>query len=228
MSNTNPRYTLYCAPNTYAMGVHAILEETGADYRIEWVKLFADVPDPAFIAASPHGRVPALVGPDGAVFESGAMALYLAEKYPEAKLLIEAGDSRRGRFLQWMHYLASTLQPDVTLQFHPEFYCQDECTKAALKQAALNRLDKVLQVIDEALNPGPWFFGDRLTVVDFCFAMQAVWPQIYPGSIRDYPNISDMVDRFIARSSARKVLIVHEEAWAGAHGSSGGMNSDPA
>lgn len=228
MSSTSPRYTLYCAPNTYAMGVHAILEEIGADYRVEWVELFSDVPDPAFIAASPHGRVPALVGPDGAVFESGAIALYLAEKHPQANLLIEVGDSRRGRFLQWMHYLASTLQPEVMLQFHPEFYFEDEATKAALKQASLNRLQKVLQVIDEALEPGPWFFGDRLTVVDFCFAMQAVWPQIYPVSIRDYPNISDMVDRFIARPPARKVLIVHEETWAGAHGSSGGMNSDPA
>jgi glutathione S-transferase len=225
MSNANPRYTLYCAPNTYAMGVHAILEETGADYRVEWVKLFSDTPDRAFIAASPHGRVPALAGPDGAVFESGAIALYLAEKHPQANLLIDAGDSRRGHFLQWMHYLASTLQPEVMLQFHPEFYFEEESTKAALKQASLKRLDKVLQVIDEALDPGPWFFGDRLTIVDFCFAMQAVWPQIYPGSIRDYPNIADMVDRFIDRPSARKVLIMHEETWAGAHGSSGGMNN---
>ncbi len=228
MSNANPRYTLYCAPNTYAMGVHAILEETGADYRVEWVKLFSDAPDRGFIAASPHGRVPALTGPDGAVFESGAIALYLAEKHPQANLLIEAGDSRRGHFLQWMHYLASTLQPDVMLQFHPEFYFEDEAGKAALKQASLKRLHKVLQVIDEALDPGPWFFGDRLTVVDFCFAMQAVWPQIYPGLIHDYPHIAAMVDRFIDRTSARKVLIMHEETWAGANGSSSGMNSHSA
>lgn len=228
MSSTNSKYILFCAPNTYAMAVHAILEEIGVDYRVEWVTLFSDEPDPAFIAASPHGRVPALVGPDGAVFESGAIALYLAEKHPQAKLLIEVEDSRRGRFLQWLHYLASTLQPEVILQFHPEFYFENEGAKAALKEASLNRLGKVLQVIDEALEPGPWFFGDRLTIVDCCFAMQAIWPQIYPVSIRDYPNISDMVDRFIARPSARKVLIVHEETWAGANGSSGGMNAHPA
>lgn len=210
------------------MGVHAILEEIGADYRLEWVKLFADEPDPAFIAASPHCRVPALLGLHGAVFESGAIALYLAEQHPKANLLIEPGDSRRALFLQWMHYLASTLQPDVMLQFHPEFYFQDEVTKAALKQASLNRLHKVLHVIDEALGSGPWFFGDRLTIVDFCFAMQAVWPQIYPGSIRDYPNINKMVDGFIARPSARKVLIAHEEAWAGANENCGGINSIPA
>ena len=225
MSNTPPRYTLYCAPNTYAMGVHAILEETGADYRVEWVKLFSDTPDRAFIAASPHGRVPALAGPDGAVFESGAIALYLAEKHPQANLLIEVETAVAVTSCNGCTIWLRPCNLKSCFSFTRSSTLRTRARKAALKQASLKRLDKVLQVIDEALDPGPWFFGDRLTIVDFCFAMQAVWPQIYPGSIRDYPNIADMVDRFIDRPSARKVLIMHEETWAGAHGSSGGMNN---
>lgn len=210
-----PEYTLFCAPNSYAMGVHAVLEETGVDYDVRWVKLFQEKPDPEFLAASPHARVPALLGPEGTMFESGAIALYLAERHPEPPLSVEPDDPRRGRLLQWMHYLAATLQPDVMLQFHPEMYFADEADQTALKDASMVRLDKILRIIDGALSPGPWFLGETLTVADFCFAMQAVWPEIYPGSVGDYPNIERMVTRLLERRSARKVLSVHEAQRAG-------------
>jgi len=192
------------------MGVHVVLEEIGADYEVRWVRLFSDTPDPDFLLVSPHARVPALLGPDGALFESGAIALYLAERHPDTGLTVAPEHPLRGQFLQWMHYLAATLQPDVMLQFHPEMYFPDQTEQVALKQASMRRLDKVLQVIDTALSPGPWFLGETLTAVDFCFAMQAVWPEIYPDSISDYPNIARMVDRFLQRPSAQKIISLHD------------------
>ena len=203
-------YTLFCAPNSYAMGVHAILEETGVQYNVRWVELFRDSPDPDFLAASPHARVPALQGPQGTLFESGAIALYLAERHPGAGLSIELGHPMRGQFLQWMHYLAATLQPDVTLQFHPEMYFAAETDQIALKQTSMQRLGKVLQVIETALSPGPWFLGEDLSVIDFCFGMQAVWPEIYPNSVHEYPNIERMVQRLSTRPSVQKVLASHK------------------
>lgn len=213
-----PHYTLFCARNSYAMIVHAMLEEVGADYDVRWVELFSESPDPDFQAASPHLRVPALTGPDGALFETGAIALYLAERHPQAGLVIPPGDPRRGKFLQWIHYLASTLQPDVMIQYHPEFYFDGADDRQRLRKASMIRLARVLEVIDDALDPGPYFFGDQLTVCDFCLAMQAVWPVIYPGSIADYPNIERHVAVVTGRASAAKVLIMNEETWAGAPG----------
>lgn len=207
--NARPEYTLFCAPNSYAMGVHAILEETGAEYDLRWVTLFSETPEVDFLAASPHARVPALLGPEGTLFESGAIAMYLAERHPEAELSIEPGHPLRGPYLQWIHYLAATLQPDVMLQFHPELYFSNKADQAALKQASMQRLDKVLRVIDTALSPGPWFLGETLSVADFCFGMQAIWPEIYPSSISAYPNITQMVERLLARTSARKVTEIH-------------------
>ena len=63
-------YRLYSAPNTYAMGVHAVLEELGVPYELVQATLFSDAPDPYFLRVSPHGRVPALVDETGPVFES--------------------------------------------------------------------------------------------------------------------------------------------------------------
>ena len=203
-------YRLYVSPNTYAMAAHAILEEIGADYEPYWVEIFTEKPDPAFLAASPHARVPALADEHGSLCESGAVALYLAERHPEAGLMIPVGDPRRGAFLQWLSYLSSTLQPDVILQFHPEFYFTEAADQERLTAASHKRLDGVLKTLDNALDPGPYFFGEQLTILDFCFALQAVWDEIFPGSIDDYPNIKRLVETMSARPSVRRVLGEHQ------------------
>ncbi len=202
-------YRLYSAPNTYAMSAHAVLEELGVPYELVNVTLFSDAPDPDFLRVSPHGRVPALVDEHGPVFESGAIALYLAERHPQAELAIPIGDPHRAAFLQWLFYLSSTLQSEVLIQFHPEFYFEDADDRARLQAASMKRLAKILATIDAALAPGPFFFGDRLTVCDICLATQAVWPEIYPGTIQDHPALKRAVDLVTARPAVARVLRRH-------------------
>ena len=102
-----------------------------------------------------------------------------------------------------------TLQPDVIIQFHPGFYAADAEAQAKLKAASLQRLRRTLQTLDEALDPGPYFFADRLTVCDFGLAMQAIWPEIYPGSIDDHRNLKRLVDRVTERPAVQRVLTHH-------------------
>ena len=203
-------YTLYCAPDTYAMCAHAVLEEVSADYSVHWVKLFTDTPDPAFLAASPHCRTPALRGPDGTVFETGAVALYVAERHPETGLVIPPGDPRRGAFLQWFHYLASTLQPDVIIQYHPEFYHPQPALQEALKEASMARLSRVFETLDTALSEGPFLFGATPTVPDFILGTQALWDVIFPGGdISRYPNIARHRASLCERPSVQNMLAQH-------------------
>lgn len=204
-------YRLYSAPNTYAMSAQVALEEIGAAYELVTVTLFSQSPDPDFLAASPHGRVPALVDECGTVCETGAIALYLAERHPDAGLEIPLGDPRRARFLQWLFYLSSTLQPDVILQFHPEFYYADPEDQRRLKAASLGRLANVLAILDQALVPGPYFFGEQLTVCDLCLATQAIWPEIYPRSIDDYPNLKRAVEAVTQRPAVAKIIALYRE-----------------
>ena len=204
-------YRLYSAPNTYAMSAQAILEELGESYEVITVTLFSQTPDPGFLAASPHGRVPALVDEHGTVCETGAIALYLAERHPEAGLAIPPGDPRRARFLQWLFYLSSTLQPDVILQFHPEFYCADPRDQRRLKATSLGRLANVLAILDGALARGPYFFAEQMTVCDLCLALQAIWPEIYPRTLDDYPNLRRSVETVVRRPAVAKVIARHRE-----------------
>lgn len=204
-----PDYTLFCAPDTYAMGAHAVLEETGAAYVVHWVELFADTPDPAFLAASPHCRTPALSGQDGTVFETGAVAMYIAERHPVAELVIPEGDPRRGRFLQWFHYLASTLQPEVLMLYHPEFHASDPVQQDALKTAAKARLSDIFTVLDEALSEGPYFFGDRPCIVDFLLGTQTIWDVLFADGIETYPAIARQRRALLARASVQRMLEQH-------------------
>jgi len=203
-------YTLFCAPDTYAMSAHAVLEEVGADYTLRWVQLFADRPDPEFLAASPHCRTPALQGPDGPVFETGAVALYVAERHGGAGLVIPPGDPQRGVFLQWLHYLATTLQPEVLIQFHPEFHHRDPALQAELKAASMARLGVIHATLDRALAQGPFFCGTVPTVPDFILALQTIWDEIFPaGGISAYPHLARHRAEICARPAVQRILALH-------------------
>ncbi len=204
-------YRLYSSPDTYAMSAHAILEELGVPYELVSVRLFSDDPDPDFLAASPHARVPALTDAHGSICETGAIALYLADRHPEAGLAVPADDPRRARFLQWLFYLSSTLQPEVLIQFHPEFHFPDPGDQARFRAASLERLGTILDTLDRALSPGPYFFGDRLTVCDICLATQAIWSEIFPGTIDDHPHLKRSVERVTARPAVARVIARHRE-----------------
>ena len=202
-------YTLYAAPNTYAMSVHAILEEVKANYDVKWIEIFTDKPDPTFRSISPHCRSPALMTPDGGIFETGAIAMYLGEKFPKFNLIIKPEDPRRGVFLQWFYYLGTTLQPDVMIQFHPEFYTKNKETAAELQKASLIRLSQVFKILDEALQEGPYFFGDELTILDFLLAMQTTWTEIFPNGINQYKNLNRHMQTITDRNAVRSILIKH-------------------
>jgi len=202
-------YRLFAWPTSYAMGVHALLADLDLEYEVQWVKILTDDLDADFARISPHGRVPVLETPDGAVFEAGAIAHYLGERHADGSLVIPPHDRQRGLFLQWMSYLGTTLQPDVMIQFHPELYFEDAATRARFKTASMSRLTKVLSVIDEALDPGPYFFGEQRTVVDYVFALQAVWPEIYPDNLDAYPAIKRQVRTMLERPAVHAVYDMH-------------------
>ena len=85
--------------------------------------------DPAFLAFSPNGKIPALVGPDGAgagqrvtVFETGAILLYLAEKFGR---FIPAGVAGRAEALEWLFFQCSNLGPMLGQATHFRRYAAE-------------------------------------------------------------------------------------------------------
>jgi len=104
---------LYWCERTRAVRAVWMMEELGVPYE----RVRIDIRDeqsrahPAFRAASPMGKVPALE--DGAVriWDSGAICAYLADQYPAAKLAPPIGSPDRGAYLMWLMYTNSVIEP---------------------------------------------------------------------------------------------------------------------
>lgn len=109
-------------------------------------------------ALAPTGLIPVLETPDGPLFETGAILLWLADRH--GGLAPAPGDPDRGDFLKWLVFTSNTLHADMKGLFHPERYAgNDPAGVRAQTEArilrALGLLDTVLTVRPAWCRPGP-------------------------------------------------------------------------
>ena len=144
-----------------------MLEEVGLPYMAEGVDISADAQfDPAFLAISPNNKIPAIVdhdtaGGEQAVFESGAILTYLAQK--SGRLLPSAGPAHWAT-LQWLHWSVGGLGPMLG---QLNFFAVRSDQKAPL---AIDRFTKegkrLLGVLETRLAKTPYVAGDEYSIAD--------------------------------------------------------------
>jgi len=197
--------------NSYAMTTHLLLEELGIDYDLTWFNVHNPEEFPAdFLQLNPNARVPLLVTADGPIYESAATMMYLSEKH-NSHFMPAVGNPRRGQFLQWMFYLMSTFQPEVLIQFNAErYFPNDEAMQQALKSSSLEQLEYLWQIIDDALEPGPYFFGQEYSLCDMLFLMQAIWAENQPTKLSQFKNCLRMMKTAFQRPAVKRIIAIHE------------------
>jgi glutathione S-transferase len=109
----------------------------------------------------PHGKVPSIEHDGVLVHEMAAIAAYLNDAFPQARLGPPVGDPRRGPFLTWLVYYAGMLEPSAVSKF-----LRWEVPRGT---AAWVDLDEVLPHIDEALQRHPYIVGEEFTLADVLF-----------------------------------------------------------
>ena len=118
--------TLYTAATPNGHKISIALEELGLPYRLQVLDLSAgEQKQAAFVALCPNGRIPAIVDHDAedfAVFESGAILIYLAEKTGQ---LMPADPAGRSRVMQWLMFQMGGIGPmmgqaNVFYRYFPE------------------------------------------------------------------------------------------------------------
>lgn len=152
-----------------------VAEECGIEYDLHPVKPNTDdVRSSAFLAINPNGRVPALVDGDLVLFESAAIALYLARSVPSAGL-IPSDPADAGRHDQWLFWIMSELeQPLWTLAKHRN-RLPEELRVTGLEPACMYELDQHLAVLREALAGRDFLVGGHFTVADVFAAHTLMW-----------------------------------------------------
>jgi glutathione S-transferase len=187
---------LYYNPRSRAAIAKWMLDECDAKYDIVPIDFAkGEHKTPEFLEVNPAGKLPALVDGDTKVFEGAAICLYLADKFPEAKLAPRVGAPERGRYLSLMVYSTSQLEPSMG----------DELMKQpTLPQRGWTDFATVKKVVEGELGDGPYLFGDWFTAADIMIGSMFIWKRMFGGA-KDSPALEAYVDRLLARPKGMKM-----------------------
>lgn len=186
-----------------------MLEEVGLPYRVVGYDIFeGDHLTPAFGRINPNHKLPAIVDHDPAdggapfaVFESGAILQYLAEK--TGRFLAPVGRARSVA-IQWLTWQMAGLGPMGGQASHFLRYApagQDYATARYTRE-----LERLLQVLERRLAEAPYLAGD-----DYSIADMAVWPGraasfVVGVDIETYPAMQAWVERIRLRPAVTRAM----------------------
>ena len=164
------RLQLYSLPTPNGVKVSIMLEETGLPYEPHLVDFAADDQhSPGFESLNPNGKIPAILDPDGpggrplALFESGAILLYLAEKTGR---FLPADPTARWHAIQWVMFQMGGVGPMFgQVGFFVKFAGKDYEDKRP-RDRYVAEARRILGVMDGVLAGKNWFLGDDYTIAD--------------------------------------------------------------
>jgi GST-like protein len=209
------RLQLYSLPTPNGVKVSIMLEELGLPYEPHLVSFERnDQMSPEFLSLNPNNKIPAILdpnGPDGkplALFESGAILVYLADKTDS---LIAPGASGRYETLQWLMFQMGGIGPMFgQIGFFNRFAGKDYEDKRPL-QRYVDESKRLLSVLDRHLEGRDWIMGERYTIADI-----ATFPWIrnlvgfYEAGdlvgFDNFKNVKRVLERFLARPAVQRGL----------------------
>jgi glutathione S-transferase len=193
---------LYYFPGNASLAPHVLLEEAGADYELMLVDRNENAHKAEdYLKLNPPGRIPTLVDGDLVLFETGAVCLHIADKFPESGLAPAVGTTARSEFHKWLFYMATTIQPEILLYYYGDRHAVDESGAKAVKAAAEKRLGEMYGIMDETLGGGPWVMGEQYTLLDPYLYMVCRWARNFASPPRDLPNLKPWLARLSQRDS---------------------------
>jgi glutathione S-transferase len=198
-------YILYYSPGACSFSAHAALEQIGEPFELKKVDVNQgeNLTD-EYREINPRGRVPTLFDNGFRLTECAAILIYLATKHPAAGLLPPEDSPDRGKALEWLIYLASTLHPLYWGIWRPERVTSDRDADATIRKTAEIGLTEKYRAIDAHLEDRDFVVGDRLTAADLYLWVFARWGRVLPTATSDLPNLSRYLERIYAEPSVRR------------------------
>jgi len=208
---------LYSLPTPNGVKVSIALEELGLPYEPHLVSFATnDQLTPEFISLNPNNKIPAIIdpnGPDGrplALFESGAILIYLAEKTGQ---LLPTTPAARYETIQWLMFQMGGIGPMFgQLGFFHKFAGKDYEDKRPLERY-VGESKRLLGVLNQRLENREWVMGNEYTIADI-----AIFPWVrnligfYEAgelvNINKFPNVLRVLAAFIERPAVIKGLAI--------------------
>ncbi|ROH93337.1 glutathione S-transferase [Stagnimonas aquatica] len=211
------RIQLYSLPTPNGVKVSILLEETGLPYEAHKVDFASnDQLSPEFLSLNPNNKIPAILDPQGpggrplALFESGAILLYLADK---AGTFLPADPAGRYEAIQWLMFQMGGVGPMFgQLGFFHKFAGKDYEDKRP-RDRYVAESQRLLAVLERQLDGRDWLLGKDYSIADI-----ATFPWVrnligFYGAgelvrIQNYPNVLRVLDAFLARPAVQRGLSI--------------------
>lgn len=193
---------LYYAPGACSVGIHVILEETGAPYEAVLVNLREGAQfKPEFTSVNPKSKVPTLERDDGSVLtEYPAIAFWLAGRFPTAGMM-PSGHDAQARALELTDYCVATMHMQgFSRMFRPANFAPSEGDAEAVKKRGEEIFSKGLALMDKALE------GKDYLVGGYSFADSALFYVSFWWNARLNKELPGNVAAHYARMKARPAV----------------------
>jgi GSH-dependent disulfide-bond oxidoreductase len=211
------RIQLYSLPTPNGVKISIMLEETGLPYEPHLVRFDTnDQMTPEFLSLNPNNKIPAIIdpeGPDGkplALFESGAILLYLADKSGQ---LIPQDAAGRYEAIQWIMFQMGGIGPMFgQLGFFHKFAGKEYEDKRP-RDRYVAESKRLLGVLNQRLEGREWILGDAYSIADIA---TFPWVRNLAGfyeagelvGIQDFPNVTRALAAFVARPAVERGLTI--------------------
>ncbi|WP_372053716.1 glutathione binding-like protein [Tistrella mobilis] len=208
---------LFYWPTPNGWKISIALEELGLPYTIRPVNIGeGDQFQPDFLKISPNNKMPAIIDPEGpegrpiAIFESGAILIYLAEKTGR---LMPADPRGRYAVLEWLMFQMGGVGPMLGQAHHFRQYAPEKIPYAIDRYT--NEAGRLYNVLDKRLSETEWVAGDGYSIADI-----AIFPWIVPHerqgqSFDERPHLKRWYETMKARPAVSTGLDVGKELRSG-------------
>lgn len=191
--------TLYHSPQTRSASIVWLLEELGVPYQTQLAGFRRADGTGEKDAANPHphGKVPALKDDGETVFESGAIALYLTDKYRSTNLGPGPMDAKRGEYLSWLFYRPGVMEPAFM--------------ERRLGFAHVNgmmgwaKTDEVEEVLNNHLARNKYFLGEEFSATDIMLGGGLYYMMLFKMT-PETAVLKDYAARITARPAFKRAM----------------------
>ncbi|KIN71725.1 glutathione S-transferase family protein [Sulfitobacter guttiformis] len=177
-------YVLHYAPDNASLIVRLALEHRGLPFDTRLVdRRTQSQRSAAYLALNPHGLIPVLETPQGPLFETGAIVLWLGDTHGGLGPGPQSPD--RGAYLKWLFFTANTLHPVLRMMFYPEKYIgPDSAHHTALRTGLHNQICAALAALEQIAASRPdWLGAQSPSALDFYIAACLRWCALYPTNV---------------------------------------------
>ena len=176
---SQPVYTLYFSPDSASFIVRLALRLTGASFAERQIDRPAgELDSPAYRAMHPLGKIPAMETPDGPMFETAAMLLYLAERH--TGLAPPPASPERAAFLKWFFYTVTNLHAPLMQVFYPDRVAGQECSAAVVAHQSA-KLKEHFAILDQMVaRDAPDWLSAKPSIFSFYVGVLVRWLSSFP------------------------------------------------